>query len=142
MTKKKSKKPDQVVFNEEKESYDAALKPYSTNLGAPAIQIDDITTWKNTNVNKVNHHFKTKFENLRKEYQAMMESFEHNHLIYTAKFSFEPVIGAPYHLYRDKSGDPFLSIISPSECNWDFVGTFVLNTDKVWQALDNPSTKD
>ena len=136
MSKKDPKKPDQVVFDGEKGSYDAALKPYSTNLGAPAIKVDDVTTWKNTNVHKVNHHFKTKFESLKKEYEAMMETFEYNNLIYTAKFSFEPVLGEVYHLYRDKNGEPFLSIISPKECSWDFVGTFKLTTDKLWEQVN------
>ena len=138
MKSKESKKPDQVVFNQETESYDAALKPYSTNLGAPAIEIDDITTWKNNNVHKVNHHFKTKFESLRSEYQAMMDKFEYNNLIYTAKFSFEPVIGQVYHLYRAKNGAPFLSIISPEECSWSFIGSFSLTTDKLWERLPEP----
>ena len=31
----KDKKPDQVVFNEDTQKYDAALKPYATNVGAP-----------------------------------------------------------------------------------------------------------
>jgi hypothetical protein len=140
--KKESKKPDQVVFNEESGRYDAALKPYSTNLGAPAIKIDDITTWKNTNVHKVNHHFKTKFETLKKEYQAMVETFEYNNLIYTAKFSFEPIIGQVYHLYRGKNGDPFLSIISPAECSWDFIGSFTLTTDKLWERIEEAPEKE
>ena len=136
MKPKESKKPDQVVFNEEALQYDAALKPYSTNLGAPSIKVDDITTWKNTNVHKVNHHFKSKFESLRQEYQAMMETFEYNNLIYSTKFSFEPVIGETYHMYKSKAGTPFLSLISPQECNWDFMGSYVLNTDKLWGRID------
>lgn len=139
---KDKKKPDQVVFNEESGRYDAALKPYSTNLGAPAIKIDDVTTWKNTNVHKVNHHFKTKFETLKKEYQAMVDTFEYNNLIYTAKFSFEPIIGQLYHLYRAKNGDPFLSIISPTECSWDFIGSFTLTTDKLWERMEEAPEKE
>ena len=50
MTKKK---PDQVVYNEEKGKYDAALTPYATNLGAPAIVTDDVTTWKNSNLSLI-----------------------------------------------------------------------------------------
>jgi Protein of unknown function (DUF2452) len=140
--KKEQKKPDQVVFNEESGRYDAALKPYATNLGAPAIKIDDLTTWKNTNVHKVNHHFKTKFDALKKEYQEMVETFEYNNLIYTAKFSFEPIIGELYHLYRAKDGEPFLSIISPKECSWDFVGSFTLTTDKLWERVEAAPKKD
>lgn len=137
--KKESKKPDQVVFNEDTEQYDAALKPYATNLGAPAIKMDDITTWKNTNIHKANHHFKTKFESLKKEYQTMMDTFEYNNLIYTAKFSFEPIVGQRYHLYKSKKGDPFLSIIAPAECSWDFIGSFRLTTEKLWERLDTPN---
>lgn len=140
--KKEPKKPDQVVFDEASGSYDAALKPYSTNVGAPAIKIDDITTWKNNNVHKVNHHFKTKFESLKKEYQAMVDTFEYNNLIYTAKFSFEPIIGQVYHLYRATNGDPFLSIISPAECSWDFLGSFTLTTDKLWERIEGVPEKE
>ena len=35
------KKPDQIVFNEDTQRYDAALKPYATNVGAPAIKVSD-----------------------------------------------------------------------------------------------------
>jgi hypothetical protein len=30
-----------------------------------------------------------------------------NELVYSAKFSFEPVIGEIYHLYRDAAGEFF-----------------------------------
>ena len=48
--KEKSKKPDDVVINEKEAKYDAALKPYATNLGAPAITTHDTSAWKNENV--------------------------------------------------------------------------------------------
>ena len=138
----KKKKPDQVVYNEKKDRYDAALTPYATNLGAPAIVTDDVTTWKNANINKVNHQFKTEYEDLKAKYEAMMRQFEYNHLIYSAKFSFEPIVGKIYHVYRSKSGDPFLSLIAPEECNWDFVGTFELKADKVWNKIDAPLKRE
>jgi hypothetical protein len=136
MKNEKTKKPDQVVYNEETNRYDASLKPYATNLGAPAIVVDDITTWKKANVHTANHHFKTKFEAIKKEYDQMLETYEYNNLIYRAKYSFEPILGQTYHLYRDKNKILFLSIISPSECSWDFAGSFVLGTDKLWQKMD------
>jgi len=139
MTKKK---PDQVVYNEEKGRYDASLTPYATNLGAPAIITEDITTWKNANISKVNHQFKTEYEELKAKYDSMMEQFEYNNLIYSAKFSFEPIVGAIYHLYRSKMGEPFLSLIAPEECTWDFAGTFELKADKIWNRLDNPEINE
>lgn len=136
MKKKEGKKPDQVVFSEEQAAYDAALRPYATNLGAPAIQVKDITTWKNTKVHAANHHFKSKFERIKEEYDEMMETFEYNKLIYSAKFNFEPIVGEAYHLYRSSDGAPFISLIAPSECTWDFVGTFRLSTDMLWNRVE------
>lgn len=138
MTKKK---PDQVVYNEEKGKYDAGLTPYATNLGAPAIVTDDVTTWKNANISKVNHQFGTEYQELKAKYEKMMEKFEYNNLIYSAKFSFEPIVGAVYHLYKSKDGEPFLSLISPEECTWDFAGTFELKADKIWNRLDTPEAE-
>ncbi len=132
---KKNKKPDQVVYNEEEGRYDAALTSYATNLGAPVITTDDVTTWKNTNINKVNHEFKTRYDELKTEYQILMEQFEYNNLIYSAKFSFEPIVGQGYHLYKGKDGDPFLSLIGPEECNFSYKGTFRLKANKLWERI-------
>ncbi len=49
------KKPDNVVFNPETQKYDAALKPYSTSVGAPVITVADTIAWKNRSINKINH---------------------------------------------------------------------------------------
>ena len=49
---KEDKKPDQVVFNSETQRYDAALKPYSTSVGAPIITITDTVAWKNRSISK------------------------------------------------------------------------------------------
>lgn len=136
MGAKKVKKPDQVVYDEATEKYTAALTPYATNLGAPAIIPDDITSWKNSNISKVNHKFKSQFDELKAQYDAMMQQFEYNNLIYSAKFSFEPILGQTYHLYRKANDDVWLSLISPHECSWDFVGSFRLNSDKLWKRVD------
>ncbi len=129
----KDKKPDHVVYNYETESYDAALKPYSTSVGAPKITIDDNTAWKNRVTNKVNHKIKTKYDELKEAYAKMIEEFEYNNLILNAEFSFEPIIGQTYHLYINKKGIHFLSLIAPEQCNFNFVGSFFLNADQTWE---------
>lgn len=130
-----TKKPDLVVFNEETQQYDASLKPYGTNASAPAIKPLNTATWRNDGVDKVNKQFKSKFDELRKEYQEMMEQFEYNDLIYNAKFSFEPIVGELYHLYNSKSEEPFLSIIAPDQCNFKHLGSFRLNSQKMWEKI-------
>ena len=62
---KKKERPDQVVFNDETQKYDAALKPYGTNVGAPSIKTTEISNWKNIGINKVNHSMKQKFDELQ-----------------------------------------------------------------------------
>lgn len=131
----KAKKPDQIVFNTETQRYDAALKPYATNVGAPAIKITDNSTWKNRNISKANKQIKAKYIELKAAYDKMMEELEYNTLVYNARYSFEPIVGETYHLYRDKNAQPFLSIIIPSECNFDFIGSFLLNSEYVWKKI-------
>ena len=126
------KRPDNVVFNEETQKYDAAIKPYGTNVGAPAIISTDTTAWKNRSISKVNHKIQAKYLELKAEYEKMMLEYEYNKLIFEAKFSFEPVIGETYHLYLRESGEHFLSMIAPHECNFNSIGSFYLNVDQVW----------
>lgn len=133
MTEKK--KPDSVVYNTETKSYDAALKPYATSVGAPVITPADTTAWKNRSINKVNHKIKTKYLELKAEYEKMMQEFEYNNLILNANFSFEPIIGETYHLYLNKKEEHFLSLIAPEHCNFNYVGSFVLNADQIWEKV-------
>lgn len=134
--KNKDKKPDLVVFNEETQQYDAALKPYATSASAPVIKPLHTATWRNDGVQRVNKQFKSKFEEVRKQYNDLMLQFQYNDLVYNAKFNFEPNVGEMYHLYQKNNGETFLSILSPQECNFDFKGSFRLNSDKMWEKVD------
>jgi hypothetical protein len=125
------KKPDQIVHNEE-EGYNASLLPYATNVGAPAIRPDNIDDWKLRGVNKVNKQIETKFNELKEEYQKLVEEYHWNELVYQAKFAYEPVIGETYHLYVGNDGGPFLSLIAPNEWNRQHIGSFQLNSEQKW----------
>jgi hypothetical protein len=129
------KKPDNVVFNYDTQKYDASLRPYGTSVGAPIITTTDTIAWKNRNINKVNHKIQTKYLELKAEYEDMILLYENNKLIFEAKFTFEPIIGKVYHLYKRTDTETFLSIISPDECNFDSLGSFYLNSDQVWRKL-------
>jgi len=133
---KKEKKPDLVVFNEDTEKYDAALKPYGTSASSPVIKPLNTATWRNDGVQRVNKQFKSKFEEVRKEYEELIQKFQYNDLVYNSKFSFEPIIGEVYHLFNDRKKESFLSIISPEQCNFDYLGSFRLNTDKMWEKIE------
>jgi len=133
---KKEKKPDLVVFNEKTQQYDAALKPYGTSASSPVIKPLNTATWRNDGVQRVNKQFQSKFEEVRNEYEQLMQKFQYNDLVYNSKFSFEPNIGEVYYLYNNTKAESFLSIISPNQCSFDYVGSFRLNSDKMWEKLD------
>lgn len=126
-------RPDNVVYNEESGTYDASLKPYGTNVGAPSITTTDTSAWKIRSVSKLNHRVQAKFLELKTEYDKMMEQFEYNETIHSAQFNFEPIIGQIYHLYQKDSGTHFLSLIPPEQCSWNFTGSFYLNAEMIWE---------
>lgn len=130
----KNKKPDNIVYSDT-EGYNANILPYATNVGAPAIRIDDLVSWKSRGITNVNKELAGKFEELKLQYQNLVEEYEWNELVYTAKFAFEPVIGEIYHLYVGKDGSNFLSLIGPLEWNREHIGTFKMNSDKNWVHL-------
>jgi hypothetical protein len=122
------KKPDNVADN-------PSLLPYSSNVGAPVIEVENIDLWKQRGAHKVNKQLETKFLELKVEYQKLVEEYKWNDLVYNAHFSFEPVIGEIYHLYPRKNGEIFLSLISPNEWNKKSLGSFRLNSEQKWIKL-------
>lgn len=129
-----NKKPDYVVYSEEG-GYNAHRLPYATSVGAPSIKPEDVDLWKQRGVNKVNKQLETKFNELKEEYQRLVDEFRWNELVYTSKFSFEPVIGNTYHLYVGNNGNVFLSLISPNEWNREHIGSFKLDSNQKWIKL-------
>ena len=67
-------KPDNIVFSVET-GYNANILPYGTNLGAPVIKIDDIVSWKSRGISNVNKEFENKFNELKIEYQKLMNEY-------------------------------------------------------------------
>ena len=119
------KKPDNVAEN-------AALLPYGTNVGAPVIKIEDVSLWKSRGVVSVNNQLATKFNELKEEYEKLIDELRWNDLVYKADFAFEPVIGQTYHLYANRKERLFLSLIGPTEWNMKHIGSFKLNSEQKW----------
>ena len=125
-----SNKPDNVSDN-------PGLLPYGSNVGAPAIQVTNIENWKEPRVLNVNKQFEDRFEQLKKEYQKLIDEYKWNDLVYKSKFSFEPVIGKIYHLYYANDGKIFLSLISPNEWKREHIGSFKYNHDNKWEKIED-----
>lgn len=133
----RKKRPDNVVFDEESQSYNANLLPYGTNIGAPSITTNNLSTWKNRGITSYNHILKSKIEKIKDEYAELVEEYKANEILYKAKYEFEPIIGEVYHLYeKDNKDENFLSMIPPDTWNRTHLGSFKLNSEKVWVKLD------
>ena len=129
---KKKKKPDLVVWNEEQGYYQKSLT-YGSNVGAPAIQLENVVGWKQSAALEVNKQFKTKFEELKAEYEAMVEEYRWNDLIFKAEYNFKPIIGETYYLYFKEDGKVFLSLIAPHEWKMEYIGSFKLSSTQKWK---------
>lgn len=127
-----TKYPDNVAWDENEQRWVAHILPYASNVGAPVIKPENIDSWRQRGVTKVNHYLETKFLELKEEYFKLVEEFQWNDLIYNADFNFEPVIGETYHLYARNNGKNFLSLISPNEWKQECLGSFYLTPEQKW----------
>jgi hypothetical protein len=135
--KREKRYPDNIVWDEETQRFNSFLLPYGTNLSAPKIEITDINSFKEKGINKIQKIFDTQLEELNKNYYNLIEDIRLNEMVYNSKYSFEPLIGHTYHLYRGKDGNNFLSLISPLEWNKEYILSVKLNSEHKWV-----STKD
>lgn len=131
----KDKKPDLVVWNEEK-GYYARTLTYGSNLGAPVIKLDNVDGWKQAQADKTNKIFTKKFDEIKEEFKRLVDEVNWNELVYSASYNFLPIIGEKYYLYERKNGGFFLSLIGPSEWNMKFIGSTTLDSNHKWINLE------
>jgi hypothetical protein len=133
---KKEKKPDLVVWSEERGYYARELT-YGSNLGAPAIKMDNVAGWKLSSVQNVNTEFQARYSELMEQARKLQQEYEWNELIYgSVEYNFQPIVGQTYHLYRRKNGSMMLSIIEPQSWKMEFISSFKLDTTNKWIKLN------
>ena len=94
---KEKKKPDLVVWDEEKGYYANGLT-YGSNLSAPSIQLDDVAGWKQGQAQKANKIFVKKYNELKEEFKELVDEVNWNDLVYSSNYNFLPVIGETYYV--------------------------------------------
>lgn len=141
-TSSKKKKPDNIVWDEKEEKYNASLLPYGTNVSAPIIKLDDVGAFKERGVHRVQKTFNAKYQELVDEYHHLLDEVRLNDIIYNSKYSFEPVIGEIYHLYENQYGNFFLSLIAPNEWNRKHIISVRLNSEHKWVSIKDSSNKN
>lgn len=131
----KSKKPDQIVWNEEQEEYIARLLPYAAQASGPVIKIPNVDSFKQKGVEKVSKQLQTELEELQSKIKDFVKSASDTQKVYTAKFKFEPLVGETYFLYEGE-GEDYLSLISPDQWGKKFLGAFRLSSEYKWERID------
>ena len=130
--RKKKKISDLVVWDEEKGYYARELT-YGSNIGAPVIKSNDVSTWRQNKVKEVNDQFRTKYEELKAEAEKLINEYNWNELIYSqVEYSFQPVVGHIYHLYIRKNESMFLSMIEPNNWDMEYIASFKLDSNSKW----------
>ncbi len=130
----KKKKPDLVVWDEDKGYYSKELT-YGSNIGAPSIQLEDVGGWKRLQAQNANKIFTKKYEEIKEEFKKLVDEVSWNEFVYSATYNFLPVIGETYFLYEKNDGSVFLSLIAPDEWNMKFLGATRLESNNKWIKL-------
>lgn len=111
------------------------LLPYGIVPQAPAIQLPDVGLFKKNKSRTVTHHFQTKFNEIKRQYEQMMREVHINDLIYSAKHNFVPIVGKIYHLYNTGEGC-ILSLIEPERwTKFEYMGSFRLASSDIWEEV-------
>ncbi len=134
MNKGKKKKPDLVVWDEGRGYYQRELT-YGSNSGAPAIKLEDVGGWKQTQAQRANKVFTKKYDEIKEEFVNLIDEVKWNEFIYSATYNFIPVLGETYYVYERKDGSIFLSLISPTEWNMKCLGSTKLDSNNKWIKL-------
>lgn len=115
---------------------DRRLKTYPTEVGSVNFKVEDIDLFKNDKASNLKHYYDQKFNELKSQYIELMEDIQINQRLYECRYSFQPLSGHTYYLYKTKE-DEFLSIIKPHEWGkkietMEFIGAFLYTSDGRW----------
>jgi len=129
------KKPDIIVWSEERGYYAKELA-YGSNVGAPVIKADDVIGWRLREVSNVNNLFTAKYNEIKAEVEKLIDDYNWNELIYGhVEYSFIPVVGQTYYLYKRENSSLFMSLIEPTQWKKEYVGSFKLDSSNKWNKL-------
>ena len=125
------KKPDNIVFDAKEQIYDAFKKNYPTSFNSKNFILEKIQDIKSES----QPYFKQRFNEIKNQYQELIDRLEWTNAINNSKYNFNPIVGEKYYLYKNEKRN-FLSLIKPSEWNMNYLGTFVLCSNYTWEKIN------
>lgn len=128
-------KPMMVVWDD-KEGYNARLKSYPTNIGAPKFDLPQVDLSKTKNTKKMIDVFERERVELIEKAKQLQTEYLESVMVWESKYSFEPIVGNQYYLYDFGKGN-VLTIVKPEEWGKQefFKGSFVLTSEYKWKKV-------
>jgi len=128
-------KKDMVVENK-------SLKEYGVSTLDPVIKPTDLTEFKNKSARSFEKTLTSKMEELKREYDKLVETYDVNKMVLDSEIRLEPKQGHTYYLYEKENNKKFISIISPEEfssmskfANIIHVMSVRLNSENQWEKI-------
>lgn len=112
------------------------LLPYAHHVAAPKIQPVDLTNFQQIANHKVNRTLQKRYQEILRQAEELQKDYELNQEVYSAKYSFEPLVGETYHLYINDDNTKSLSLITPSQWKKKHLYSVMLNADHTWSRVD------
>jgi hypothetical protein len=142
-------------FDDEKIAQNPGLMEYAHTAGGAIIRPEDMGKVKSRSLLAMRQQTDIQLAQLYKQMQLLAEQAGHiktrvdvSERIYSAKMSFEPLIGNTYYLYEREEGEDMLSLIAPYE--WGkkkpfraFIATIYMLADHTWEVqFDSETTTE
>ena len=123
--KKDKKLPDNIVYDENTQKFDANIKQYPTTVGGQKFEVLQVDK---SDALKADKYFNKRLTELKEEWDKLVGEYESTKLIYETTYTFQPLLGEIYHIYKGNNDNTFLSLINPNE--WDREVPKVLGDDR------------
>jgi hypothetical protein len=134
----------------EKIAQHPGLLPYAHTVGGAVIRPDDMGKVKSRSLVAMRQQTDIQLSQLYQQMQLLADQarliskrVEISERIYSARMSFEPIVGNTYYLYEQQDGQDALSIIAPHEWGRSrpiqkFVASAYLLADHTWDVQFSP----
>ena len=97
----KKKYPDNIVYNEDRQKFDANIKHYPTTVGGQKFEVLQVDK---SDALKADKYFNKRLGELKEEWDKLVGEYESTRLIYETTYTFQPILGEIYHIYKSKDG--------------------------------------
>lgn len=110
-----------------------SLLPYGLSSSDPHIELPDVIGFKDERGSNASQYFNEKLNELKREYEALVQQARDTQLVYNAEYNFVPRIGHVYHLYKSK--DKYILSLIENWNRFEYIGSYRFTSDNTWRNI-------